>query len=308
MKECPSCKTIYSDENLRFCLQDGTPLVAQTNSKTEAPLVAQTNSETETPTVAFETTDLDKSYTTNKDAEQVRVHIPDSQGNWGHSQQTRIVTEKAPTNGSKTLVAVLATALVMLLLFGAGIGAYVYFSNQNGEIAQDSNKNDDEDDRSNTDSVLNPSAEKNRKPAQKKTPTKQPIKFNPEDIKEEIENSINTWTSLAEARNLNEYVSKYASRVDYYKKKNASFDFVKKDKQRAFQDYNDIDIEISRMNIEVDSTGERAIAAFDKEWSFSGAEKSTEGKVRSQLKFRKIGGVWKITGEKDLKVYRVKRD
>lgn len=313
MKECPNCKTIYSDETLKFCLQDGTPLVAQTNTETETPTVAFGEQ-----TVGFETTDLDQNFTTNKDADQVRVQIPTPQENWEKSQQTRIISPKTESSGSKTLLAILATALVMLLLFGAGIGAYIFFSNQNSEIAQVTNKKESENVEKNTDSVLetSPEPEETKKPTPKRSepeptgkpePTKPPAKFNPQDVKKEVAEDIYAWTSLAEARNLNAYIGKYANRVDYYRKRNASFDFVKRDKQKAFRAYNDIKIDLSRMNIEVDSSGEGATAAFDKQWSFSGPEKSTKGKVRSQLKFKKIGGEWKITSEKDLKIYYVDR-
>lgn len=322
MKVCPQCKTSYSDETLQFCLQDGSPLVAQTNPETETPTVAFGEQ-----TVGFETTDLDKSYTTKKDAEQVRVHIPDQQTDWGKSQQTRVITQKAESSGSKTLIAVFATALVMLLLFGAGIGAYFFFSNQNGEITQATNKKDDENDDSNTDSVLESSPEPKEtkkptpkenepEPTEKPEPTEPPAKFNPEEIKKDIEDQIYSWRSLAEARNLNAYMSKYASRIDYYKKKNMSVSSVRADKQKAFSKYEEIDINISQLKIDVDSSGEEATASFDKQWYFDDTQwtysdesksKSTSGKVRSQLRFKKIGGDWKITSEKDLKVYYVNR-
>ena len=34
MKQCPKCRTNYADDTLRFCLEDGTPLVASVEQET----------------------------------------------------------------------------------------------------------------------------------------------------------------------------------------------------------------------------------------------------------------------------------
>jgi len=36
MKECPICRQVFADENLRFCRYDGTPLVSKTLRADEA--------------------------------------------------------------------------------------------------------------------------------------------------------------------------------------------------------------------------------------------------------------------------------
>jgi hypothetical protein len=97
----------------------------------------------------------------------------------------------------------------------------------------------------------------------------------------------------------------YADRLDYYNKRGASVGTVRADKQKAFSTYDTIKINLSNMRVTPDATGENATAVFDKDWYFENAAKVSEGKVQSQLKLKKIGGAWKITGEKDLKVYYV---
>jgi hypothetical protein len=57
------------------------------------------------------------------------------------------------------------------------------------------------------------------------------------------------------------------------------------------------------MTVTPDASGERATAVFDKEWNFSGAEKTSAGKVKQQLQLKKVNGQWLISGERDLKVY-----
>jgi len=62
-------------------------------------------------------------------------------------------------------------------------------------------------------------------------------------------------------------------------------------------------ITLSNMTVTPDASGETATAVFDKEWVFEGAKYSA-GKVQTQLKLKKTGGQWLITGERDLKVYQ----
>jgi hypothetical protein len=62
---------------------------------------------------------------------------------------------------------------------------------------------------------------------------------------------------------------------------------------------------ISNLTVTPDASGERATAVFDKEWLFDGDQKSSSGKVRSELQMRKIKGEWRITSERDLKVYYI---
>ncbi len=102
-------------------------------------------------------------------------------------------------------------------------------------------------------------------------------------------------------------MSFYADRLDYYNKKGASIDFVRKDKIRALSPYDDVKLNVSNLSVTPDSTGEIATAVFDKQWFFEGEEKYSEGKVQSQVKFKKFGGKWKIISEKDLKVYYVNK-
>jgi hypothetical protein len=94
----------------------------------------------------------------------------------------------------------------------------------------------------------------------------------------------------------------YADRVDYFRTDGAGRAVIAQDKERAFSQFDTVNFRISNMDINVSDTGDTATAEFDKEWRFEGDHVS-EGRVRSQLKFKKIGGRWLITSEKDLKVY-----
>ena len=301
MKHCPTCQTNYADDTLRFCLQDGTPLAEFSNQS--VPTVFLTESET---------------LVSPKRVEPLGQTPP----NWEQSQVTRVSSPLSEPKKSNTAIAVLLTALGMFLLFGvAGIGAWLYFKNGKTEVAQNKNFSSpnsngqifDSNTNSNKNSKISPSPSDSPKisspspsPLATMTPVVMPTSdFNPEQAKKDVSSKIYSWKSAAESRNLNAYMGNYADTVDYYNKRGASSGFVRNDKQRAFNAFDNMKINLSNMRVSPDSSGESATAVFDKEWVFEGAGKYNAGKVQTQLQLRKIGGQWLITGEKDLKVYYV---
>ena len=301
MKICPQCRTTYTDDDLSYCLQDG------------ANLIDAVDANTETPTVVLKKND---NYNTSRNLDKMRIDVQNSQTeDWRQNAQTSGAVQVAEPKSSKTLIAVLATALAMLLIFAGAIGAWFYLADNNSEVVKNTNKNAaNSANKGNEKAVLSPTSAKkdNTKTTPKPTASEEPSKtaaspeFNSEQVKTDVSARVNSWKNAAESLNLNSYMNNYAQTVDFYNKKNASVDFVRSDKQRAFTAYDDIEIKLENIRINPDNTGEKATAVFDKYWNFSGEEKSSEGKVQTQLKLAKIGGEWKITGEKDLKVYYVK--
>lgn len=273
MKICPQCQTTYTDDTLEFCLQDGNRLVRQ----------EQSNNWSASETLIKPTRD------------------------WEQSQVTQISTLRPEPKKTNLALAVVLTALAMLLLFGGGIGAWFLFRDGKTEIAQNKNTpgnlNDNSARNTNNSGNINssPSPTPSAKPSVSMTPTPS---FNPEQVKSEASSRVYSWKSGLESGNLNAYMSNYADHLDYY------FNFggvsnarVRSDKERAFNAYYNFRVNISNMRVTPDPSGEKAIAVFDKEWVFEGAEKRSAGKVQSQLQLTKIGGQWRITGERDLKIY-----
>ncbi len=302
MKYCPNCRSSYADDSLKFCLQDGILLVNDLNSSSEMPTIAFGEK-----TEEFRTNQPTESFTTNKDINQMRIDLSENrQDSWEKSQETQIASFQPPQK-SNTLVAVLATALVMLILFGiAGIGAWFYFAKPENEVVKNTNNQTNGENKSST---------KDNSNKQSPTPTAKPtssvketpaVNFDPEEVKNEVSDVIDSWKSDSESLDLDSHLSKYAETVDYYNKSKVGKNVVKSDKQKAYTKYDNIEINLSNMSVTLDAKGENATAVFDKAWFFEGSENTSEGKVQSQLKLAKIGEEWKITGEKDLKVYFVK--
>lgn len=274
------------------------------------PLAA--DSEEAVPTVAFGETET---VVTPKQVEPLPGNPAETPApNWEQSQVTRVSpVQTAPPRKSKTLLVVLLTAFVTLLLLGAGgIGAWLYLKNNQNEIAANTVSNNqvinaNSDTKANAKNSPSPTATpKNQldaNAANANTSLTPLPAIDAGQVKKEVSNSINSWIALTESRNINDYMNLYAGTVDYYNKRDASAAFVRSDKQRAFNDFDSIEIKVSNLTVTPEAGGERAVAVFDKEWVFEGEEKYSAGKVQTQLQLRKIKGQWLITGERDLKVY-----
>lgn len=308
MKICPKCQTKYTDLTLQFCLQDGTLLVGGT-SKSDAH-----------PTVSFdgETETVISSKHPTEQITQIRNNS--AERNWNDNEVTRVSNSATEPKSSNPLIAVLLTVLIMLILFGIiGIGTYLYFNQDETEVAK--NSSDENNNVAENDSTIDLSSPVNtntKTPTKQKTPntkTNQNTETNqistpevdPEETKQAVSSTVNNWKSQAEALNLDGYMNYYASQVDYYKKNGASKSFVRSDKQKAFSKFSSVNVQLSNMTVNPSSDGKSATVVFDKEWNFSNAESSSTGKVQQQLKLIKSGENWLISSEKDLKVYYVNK-
>lgn len=312
MKYCPNCQTRYTDDTLRFCLQDGAPLIAETDAA--VPPTVQL-SETETETLV-----------SPRPVEPLRFDLPEqtreSQPNEPPFSPPPV---DAPPKKSKVLPLVLLTAFVTLLLLGAGVAAtLIYLKNNRADTAKNTAVNVNaktpetnvknnsngkystaQADLPKNESVANIAGNANGAPVVNLTPIPSVDRKQIEQIKEEVAERVDGWRSLTESRDLNDYMNYYADTVDYYNKRGASAASIRADKQRAFGNFDAIEMNISNLTVTPDATGDRATAVFDKEWVFDGEEKSSSGKVKSELQMRKINGEWLITSERDLKVYYI---
>jgi ketosteroid isomerase-like protein len=285
MKHCPRCQSTYTDDTLQFCLQDGTVLV----NASEAPATNPAWNQTEAPTVVRPTVTAPQSHVTQPDARQA-----------------------APKKSGTGLV-IFLTALVTLLLFGVGIGAWFLLRNRGAAEVVVNNSNVNNTPKPSNKNSSNANANKgNANASPTATPqsntnsnsSEEPPEIDAAQIKSEVSDKIYDWASALESGNLNAHMSNYAERLDYYyNSRNAAVGTVRNDKQRAFSSFDEFRLEITNMRVTPDASGEKATAVFDKEWEFEGADNRSKGKAQSQLQLTKIGGAWRITGEKDLKVY-----
>ncbi len=268
MKVCPSCGTRYTDATLQYCLQDGAPLTVLSDGEAapdEPVTVVRPRNDTVYPPV-------------------------------GHAPAAR------PNTGA---IVALTVGFTVLLLGLGGLLAWMMFGG-NGSDPSSSNG---------TNSAAAVEATPTPSPSLSPSPTADINASNesnsnalgPQELANEravITELIADWRSETEAKDIDSYMSRYADTVAYYTNLSASRGQVRRDKQRAFDVYDSVQMEISDINTTIDPDRQTAATTFDKEWEFEGETKS-RGKVRSELKLKKIGGEWKITGERDLRVYYI---
>lgn len=298
MKYCPTCRSQYTDETLRYCLQDGATLVEQFGA--------------DTPTVAF---------AENETVASRKGAAADSEvTSWRSEEATQVAAAKParaglPTGPLAALVAVAAVLVFAVIAGGIGLWLYLAKGRTVDTASNNANMNTNGSNLGNSSTYLpTPSpaltatpttANANipfpaSTPSPVSTPTIPPVST--DSATQEVSQKIYGWKSMVESRNLDAYMGNYADTVDYYRSPGSSRSFVRNDKARAFRLYSSMRINISNMRISVDESGARATAVFDKEWDFRGSRTSS-GKVQTQLTLRNFGGTWLITGERDLRVY-----
>jgi ketosteroid isomerase-like protein len=297
MKHCPSCQTNYTDDTLKFCLQDGTPL-------TEIPSPIA-----DTPTVNFGD---EETIMASRRVEPIHVELPGLESYNRQPSQERVSAPVAQPRKSNTALIVLLTALVTVLVLGSA--AWLMMKNRKTEVAVNVNTSTPRNNRplnSNTASNLetnNQTANANATPTPSPNVATPKPMINPETAKavtKDVENVIDDWKDSSENLDLAGHLSQYADTVDYYRAGRVGLAKVRADKERAFEQYDSINFNLSNMKVTPNETGDKATVVFDKEWKFEGGEKYSSGKVQQQLTLDKINGRWKITGERDLKVYYI---
>lgn len=125
----------------------------------------------------------------------------------------------------------------------------------------------------------------------------------------EIRNSLEGWAQASRNRDIDGHLQYYADTLDfYYNRTMVPSSKVREDRTRAFAKFNYISVQLSNINIQLDSTGQRATVTFDKTFDFRGDNNAFfNGSVQALLALTKLGGSWLITGEKELKVYYVNK-
>ena len=286
MKYCPLCESQYTDETLRFCLQDGTPLT--TDIKQSA-----------IETVAFSNpVTLEKLQQT----EEMRVQFADK-------TQPRIepsvvnpvfqLDKIKHKSSSRFWIAVLP----ILVIFGAaGFGGWFYLNQQNEAAKQNFN-----------DKVILPNSSEKTLPVANTSivsaetiseNTTQPAsKPDNSGVKKELSDFITSWKTAFESRNIAEYTAKYAEKVDYLGKTGADIKEIRGEAEKTFKNYTEIEIALTNVHIAVTAEGDKATAVFDKESSYETEKELNETKVHTKLQFEKIGNEWKIISEKNVKTY-----
>jgi hypothetical protein len=306
MKHCPTCQRAYADDTLSFCLQDGSTLLSGSGDvgssiDPQATLPASSSSRSNVPTevLAYRSAPTDE--------------MPPSIETFSHEQRHTArdlhQNTRPPKTQNTALVVGLTVVATLILLALGGVGVWLFLRDDKpaGPVEPQANQNQNSVPNANVNPKSSPLTKASASPAATASPTPQPVDV--AAVREQVTSVLNGWTSASRARDLDKHMSFYADTLDtYYSAANVSSSRVRSDRSRAYTQYNTLDVELSDIKIVPDSSGERATATFDKTWTFEGDEKYSSGSVHQKVWLTKIGGRWRITGEKDLKVYYVNRE
>ncbi len=264
MKVCPKCNSSYSDETLNFCLTDGVPLVAE---EILDEYLSKHNSK------SWHTADtlVDQRFSM-AEARQTSVNPSAPTFELGNTTARNLVPKKSHT----MLYAVLGILLV------SAIGGFWWFSKSNSTSKSVSIDNTPPISKR---AVVSLSAEQEAQ------------------VKKEVAEFLLNWAKTNSEKNAEAHLALYANTLEiYYGESGRDKGHVLADRQRAYQRYDTIQIDVDNVQITPEST-ESATLVFDKSWTMKNDKKTSTGSVQQEIHVSKTGGKWLIDSEKDLKVY-----
>lgn len=318
MKSCPTCQRIYTDDTLSYCLEDGTRLVPGSDADLGRTLVL---GDTDAPHDPPPTEILPPSLAPTIGAQQkhptptVRQRVRATEQDQPEPHALGIAS--VPQRKNTTSVVALTVAATILLLGLGGLGTWLLLRDKDGgETGRTGNISNSSTPTGNT----TPGSNNNQRPEMSPSPTPQqtptPLTtpsatpqptpgVDTATARKEVISALNRWTETMRSANLDAHMANYASTLHtYYLQSNYSAERVRANVAKAFAKYDTFDVRLSNMTIEVDPSGQRAVATFDKTFTFSGAT-TYKGSGLNRFWLEKINGRWLITGEKDLKTYYV---
>ena len=332
MKHCPTCQREYADDTLRFCLEDGTALVNVSAANSDATLLMDSASGEPPPTeiLPLGSAPTVRAYdegATLRRAKPAATANQQARPTFNEFQNIAAPATKPRSTSSVVTITVIATILLLGL---GGLGAWLMLRDKSGngtsagtETARASNTSNaavtnnnspgSKNINTNTTSVVTstpvstptPLTTSSNTPMSSATPTPATQSTDTSAARREVMNALNGWTETMRSADLNGHMSYYASTLHtYYMQSNYSASRVRDNVAKAFSRYSTFDVRLSNIQIEVDPSGQSAIATFDKTFVFSGAT-NYSGSGLNRFWFEKIGGRWLITGEKDLKTYYI---
>lgn len=281
-----------------FCLQDGAPLIQLVNEnssqsyRTEETLVMGENAANDP---RKEPTEIMETAVTQE-------------------QRIRPVTARSESyttapKQNTALIVVLSVLVTLILVVLAAGGLWLLLKDRKNDDSNraDLNKNEN---KSNTNNNQNKNSNNSNNTNNSNTaPTPAPKPIDTAEIREAVTQVLNGWSSAARAHDLETQIRYYADTVSpYYNASSYSVSKIKSERERVFALYDTIDVDLTNIKITPDPSGEKATAVFDKTWVFQGDTKRNSGSVQQKIWLAKISGRWRITGEKDLKVYYVNKE
>ncbi len=309
MKRCPTCQRRYADDTLNFCLEDGATL-ATVNPSTDETLTLDANEPppTELLNPSFAPTIKARSEPAATARQEARATRRDEAHN--------LAAAAPPARSTTSVVAVTVAATILLLGLG-GLGGWLLLRDPSA-TGTDGSRNGSQNTQSTPGYTPTPTPTATSTPTASPTatsstptptPTPQPTQTpgGGAGASREVAGALEGWRRTMNG-DVKAHMAYYANTLHtYYNAKNVGVQMVQDNVARAFSTYDTFNVRIDNLQIEVDPSGERAVATFDKTFEFRGSGKTYAASGLNRFWFEKIGGRWLITGEKDLKIYYVNK-
>jgi hypothetical protein len=312
MKRCPTCQSIYTDDSLSYCLQDGSKLATVSASSSSADETLQISGATSRSTGAEPApTEILRP----EDLPTARIDATPPTKEQQRARPTAVLAAAQPASAdgspaaprSNAVVMGLSVIVAMLLITVGGLITWIMMRDKGQTETRVPNTNSSQSD-SRQGNNTNARANSNTAPTANPSPTPQPSPVDVAAARAEVQAALNGWAETVRQGNLDEHIKYYADVLDvYYNATNVNRTRVREDRSAAFSKYSSMDMQIAKVTIEIDPTGTRATATFDKTFDFRNDEKSYNGSGLNRFWFAKAGGRWRITGEKELKNYYVNK-
>jgi hypothetical protein len=269
MKVCPKCHSKYSDETLNFCLTDGAPLsVGEGVSGGFSASNSWQDAETLQDSRFFA-------------AESAHRTSPNSSAPTMPMINAKTETLPRPQNSSNSKLFTAVGALVFVALLGGG---YWYYSGNNSN-ANAFTANASENTVQTSRAIVPLNDEQSAK------------------VKKEVADFIESWRKTNEDREIDRHIDHYANTLEnFYKESGISKNHVRADRQRAYEIYDSLSLQVDNLKITPESETS-AVAVFDKSWTFKNEKKTSTGSVEQEIRAAKQNGKWLIVGEKDVMVH-----
>jgi len=266
MIACSKCGTSLADD-LRFCTECGTPVIAPRESQGSIPTIVSPR------------------------------FVPAASR---PTDPPRPIEVKS----NRTVVVVLSVVVVILLLALGGLAMHFAFSSsdsKNGSSTPgkqpESGRLNDAPSPGNTQASPTPTSSRSTTP----TPTRTPP--NTSSARQAVLDTLEAWAAAIRAHDLSSHMSYFADRVDpYYLEHDVSSAHIRASLQPAYDRYSRLDVQLSNISVSLEPDGTTATVTLDKTYSFKG-DKVMAGSVKEMIWLSMATGRWRITGVRDLQVY-----
>ena len=117
--------------------------------------------------------------------------------------------------------------------------------------------------------------------------------------------ALDEWVAATNARDLGRQMTFYGPVVNaFYRARNAPIELVRADKERAFRNADSIAVRVGEPQINFGADGRSATMRFHKSYAIAGGGEDRRGEVVQELRWRLVGGKWRIVSERDIRVVR----